>query len=382
MRLDELLTLGARPGAGLLLALTSRCPLSCAHCSTSSGPGSPQYSGGPFLRLVRSFTPQEHPEVILMSGGEPLLRPGLVAGLAAAARDAGTRSALVSGMFFARRGGAVPASVLRAARGLDHFAASIDRHHEREVDRAEVFDALGRLGEVVPGLSVHITGTPADDEYIRTLTSDVRRRFGHRVSVLVARVAPTGRARAWPDAAPPPAPRTDGPCVFAAWPLVDYDGAVYACSRQSLVRAARPGHLVLGHAAEDSWGALRERALGDRLLRSVRAIGPVATRQRFGPDRADGCPDGACATCLSLSDQPRTAERAGRYLASPAGHLVEATVHRMIAGLPAPQLARLRGAVLDGDLGDQLGDQLGDDLDRASNGEPARPDRGGSCRAD
>lgn len=160
MHLADLLTLGARPAAGLLLSLTDRCPLACAHCSTDSTMASAQSPGGPFRALVSSFTPDCRPELILMSGGEPLLRPALVRELTASAATAGTGAALLTGMFFARGGGRLPPAVRRAVTGLAHLAASLDAEHEREVGRAEVFRALGAALDHVPHASLHLTAVP------------------------------------------------------------------------------------------------------------------------------------------------------------------------------------------------------------------------------
>ncbi|MEV4612770.1 radical SAM protein [Kitasatospora sp. NPDC049258] len=341
VHLAELLTLGARPAAGLLLALTDRCPLACAHCSTDSTMDSAQSPGDPFRRLVGSFEPDRRPELILMSGGEPLLRPSLVDELAASAAKSGARSALLSGMFFAR-GGGLPPAVRRAVTGLDHFAASLDAQHEREVGRARVFAALDAVLALVPAASLHITALPGPGgrSYLDALVAEVRRRYGARLPMLVSAVQPTGRAMAL---LPVRAPAQDGggPCEFAHWPLVDQDGTVYACTRQSLLRGGGPAHLVLGHAARDSWRTISDRALGDPLLRSVRTIGPVATRERHGP--ADGCTPDACRSCLGLT--AATAAGAAERLADPAGRRMERAVLALTAARSPRRLALARGAL-------------------------------------
>lgn len=293
MHLAELVRLRTRPGAVVLLSLTARCPLRCAHCSTSSTMSSQQHEEAPFRALVDSFTTDEHPRALLMSGGEPLLRPALVADLARAARRVGTRSCLLSGMFFARSG-RISGPVRRAVTSLDHFSASVDAHHEREVGRREVFTALRWVIDRVPAVSLHVTGSGPDDPYVDDLMSDVRRVFGDRVPALVTTVQATGRAAAF--TAPAREVGTGTPCPVATWPLVDDDGTVFACSRQSLARRHRPEHLVLGHAARDSWATLRARATADPVLRAVRAVGPVETARLAGVRPAGT----ACATCVTL----------------------------------------------------------------------------------
>lgn len=346
MHLADLLALGARPAAGVLLALTDRCPLACTHCSTDSTMTSPQSAAAPFLRLVSSFAPGSAPQALLMSGGEPLLRPGLVAALATAAARSGVRSALLTGLFFARGGGDVPPAVRRAAGTLAHLGASIDAQHEREIPRSDAFTALDTLLGLVPHLSVHTTAAArpdgGPDPYVDGLAADLRRRYGTRVPVLVGALQPTGRARG-PHPAPQQRGPVDLPCEFAHWPLVDQDGTVYACTRQSLLRGRAPAHLLLGHADRDPWSVLHDRAVRHPLLRAVRTYGPTATRARFGPP-ADGCATDACTTCLGLSADD-TADRVRAHLDSPAGRRVETAVALLSAARPPRRIAAARGTV-------------------------------------
>lgn len=327
MHLAELISLRPVPAAGLLLALTARCPLSCAHCSTESTSDGAWYSGEPFRRLVATFTPADRPELIFMSGGEPLLRPGLVAELATRARAAGTRSALLSGMFFAGR--PMPSPIRRAIATLDHFSASIDAYHEREVSRAETFAALGAFLDLVPAVSLHVASS--DPAYLADLVPAIRRAFGDRVPALVTPVQPTGRARSFTSAPVTLASETPfdpGPCEFAGWPLVDYDGTVYACYRQELGRRHRPAHLVLGHADREPWPELRARTERRPVLRSVRAFGALETARQAG-----GSPGASvCGTCVGL---PST-------VTVPDG--AERVALRLLGRLGPRQLARRWGA--------------------------------------
>ncbi|MFE3939673.1 radical SAM protein, partial [Streptomyces goshikiensis] len=74
MELAELIGLRPVPCGGLLVALTRRCPLSCAHCSTNS---SMTVSGEPdpehLLRFIGSCGAEVPPEVGMLTGGEPLV---------------------------------------------------------------------------------------------------------------------------------------------------------------------------------------------------------------------------------------------------------------------------------------------------------------------
>ncbi|OKJ02935.1 radical SAM protein [Kitasatospora sp. CB01950] len=316
MELSEILDLRPEPAAGLLLALTRRCPLACAHCSTDSSMDSPDHPDRPrrsqLLRFVRSFTPKQRPDVVLLTGGEPLLLPDLAHALTRAAQGAGSQVALLSGLFFARDGGRIPPPILRTITALDHFSASLDAPHEREVPRAAVFRVLARVLDAGVPVSLHLTGTGPDDPYLADATAAVLHEFGERVPMLVNEVRAVGRSTTGRTATGP-----GGPCAMAAWPTVAPDGTVLACCSQRTVdRRPVPPHLRLGHIAEDDWPTVRRRTLDSPRLRLIRVLGPDHLRARTGGGPAEG---GYCAGCRALPAQPgpdddAAAGAAGRLL--------------------------------------------------------------------
>lgn len=308
MELAELVGLRPVPCAGLLVMLTQRCPLACAHCSTSSTPRGTDQDAADLLRFINSCGPTDRPELVLLTGGEPLLIPELVRELATSARAVGTRSALLSGMFFAREG-RIPERVLRAITAVDHFSASIDAFHEREVARADVLRALATVLDAGIPVSLHITGTGPDDPYLADLTGEVRRTFGDTVPMLVNEVRAVGRAAAWADPARVTATATPGaamesaggplPCAMAAWPVVAADGTVLACCNQETVDR-RPPPPTCG-SATSPWTT--GRRCGN---------GPCAAR------RCGCCAPSVQPTCTPGSANRRTAPSAAPGTATAA----------------------------------------------------------------
>lgn len=327
MELAELIGLRPLPAAGLLLTLTRRCPLSCAHCSTSSTRESHERPDPDQLsRFVASFTAGDRPDVMMLTGGEPLLLPGLVARLSASARAVGTRTALLSGMFFARTR-TVPRPVLRAAAAVDHFSASLDAHHEREVPREAVFRALRTIRETGVAVSFHLTGTGPDDPYLADLVRAIDREFGGTVPALVNRVRAVGRAASWASPARTAAGDRVLPCAMAAWPVVAFDGTVLACCNQDVVdRRPVPAHLRLGHIAEDDWAAVRRRSLRSPVLRMVRAVGPSHLRARYAPAAPPAA--SSCEDCRLLASHPEVTAGAEAVAGGAAGALLDLTVAR------------------------------------------------------
>ncbi|KIG18377.1 hypothetical protein DB30_00662 [Enhygromyxa salina] len=288
-----------------------------------------------FIRFVKTFTPDSHPQILAMSGGEALLRPTLVRQLAERAREAGTRSSVLSGLFFASSA-RIPPSILAAIRAVDHFSVSLDVFHERQVARADVFRVLDALlGEGVD-LSLHIVGRSPDDPYLEDVIGDVRRTYADTIPMLVNLTAAFGRARAWltrklPDR---PAVIDANPCAMAAWPVVGFDGTIVACGNDDALDQ-RPAHLRLGHASVDDWATIRARSLESAMLRAIRLYGPkyvaatLGSGLGSGPGSGPGC-SGYCDTCMSLPEDPVVAPRVAERMAKPSTSIVEAEAAKLI----------------------------------------------------
>lgn len=327
MHLMEIIKLRGVPAAGLFLSLTRRCPLSCAHCSTNSMLTSEEYAEDVFLRFVATFTPTSRPEILMLTGGEALLRPRLVQALVEQAHAVGTRVFLISGMFFARQE-TIPPAILRAIAPVDHFSASLDIFHEREVSRAAVLRTLRRLYDQGKDISLHVVGLDAEDPYLVEVTGDIQRTFDNQVPVWVNAVHPVGRAKQWlkePEHTPTRlVDFAPDPCASAGWPVVAYDGTVVACCNQAVVDGPVPAHLRLGHTTVDSWATIRERMRESPLLRAIRVFGPQHIAQQHGAGRI-AC-DGYCETCYRLAGHPAVAERLAPIMSRPTMRFVEAQV--------------------------------------------------------
>lgn len=303
-----------------------------------------EYPEEPFRRLVSTFTASDRPEVVLFSGGEPLLRPALVAELAHTARTVGARTYLLTGMFFARSR-RIPAPIQRALDAVDHVAASMDSFHEEEVPRSATFDVLHRLLDAGKHVSLQIVGRDDDDPYLAEVTDAVRREFSDRIPILVGHLAGVGRALDWWTGEQPSAreqPAAD-PCVLAAWPVVRFDGTVIACGNQDVVDAtAPPGHLVLGRADVDDWATIRERTFASPLLRGIRLHGPLTLAKRYGT--AVDCTGGYCSTCRRLGGDAKVALAVRALADRPTTAVLEAAVLRLQTDAGAEGFVRRHGS--------------------------------------
>ncbi|MFC9328186.1 radical SAM protein [Kitasatospora sp. NPDC057015] len=307
MHLQEILRYRPVPAAAVYFGLTRRCPLHCRHCSTESLMDSEQFPAKMFLRFAETFTRQNRPELTLMSGGEALLRPGLVRDIADRARAVGSRSYVLSGLYFAQKP-RIPKPVRAAIEAVDHFSASTDRFHEEEVPRAAVFRVLHELLDDGKDVSLQITGEGADDPYLADITAAVRREFDDRVPMLVVPLSPVGRAREWMETSPQAAyPATAAPCSLACWPVIGFNGQVTSCGNQDVMdgKVPLPAHLFLGHIARDDWDTIKRKALESPMVGAIRTYGPEYLAERFGGQ--ESC-DGYCQTCWKLSTTPGVKE--------------------------------------------------------------------------
>jgi pyruvate-formate lyase-activating enzyme len=317
VHLLDLLAVRADPAAGLYLSLTRRCPLHCAHCSTSSTMRSEQLDEAPFRTMVESFAGAQPPRLIWMTGGEPLLRPRLVSDLAIGSRRSGVASALLTGAWFAASP-RPPREIQRALRVVDHVSVSIDRYHEREVPRTAVLALLGELLAEGRDVSVHLTGDRAGEPYLDQAVEEIRSALGDRCPIHVSLVGAAGRARDWLAPAAATGPALAAPCRLAAWPVVAFDGTVVACCSQLAIDGPVPAHLRLGDAT-DGWPAIRRRALARPMLRAIRTFGPRWIAEQDG---AGDC-GGYCETCLTLSADAGVADRVASRMARPQTALLE-----------------------------------------------------------
>jgi pyruvate-formate lyase-activating enzyme len=329
VHLSELLGLRAIPGAGVYLAITKRCPLSCAHCSTASSMQSEEHNGDLFLRFARSFD-ANGPDVVLITGGEPLIRPKLVRDLAEICHRTDAKVQLISGMFFARAA-RMPRQVDDAVARVDLFTASLDVFHEREVSRADVFRVLHQLLDRGQDVSFQLTGTGPSDPYLLDLIRDIRNEFSDAVPMLVTEVAPLGRAREWLETS------TDiqehgqlapiAPCSLATWPVVTFDGTIVACCNEDAVNGPRPDHLMVGHAARDDWAFVRNQLTESHILRAVRLYGPRRVAQRAGVE-AKRC-SGYCESCFALADGNDIEIELSRDFGRPTTQLMESHLQEL-----------------------------------------------------
>lgn len=140
-----------RVATDLRVSLTDRCDLRCSYCIPPEGlpwlPGDEILDDEEIVRLVTISVERLGVTAVRFTGGEPLLRPGLVDIVAATARLASARPGLsitTNGVGLAKRAAGL------AAAGLDRVNVSLDTLRP---DRYAAITHRRRLDDVLAGLA-------------------------------------------------------------------------------------------------------------------------------------------------------------------------------------------------------------------------------------
>ncbi|CAB4550268.1 MAG: radical SAM protein [Actinobacteria bacterium] len=346
MRMSDILQWRATPAAGLYLHVTRRCPLSCGHCSMRSTMHLAETDPAPLRSLVDSFTADDHPRFVCLTGGEPLLRPGLVRSLSSTAKRAGSYVVMATGGFFISKP-TVPPAIDDALRTIDHVVLSMDAFHEPEVPRHLSIEFLRTVLDRGQGASVQLVGTGPADPYVVATIEDLRRAFGDQVAILVGTLVPVGRGadlgtvRLVERDDDPSATVAAQGCPMLSWPVVTDDGSVVACCDQHVVDGAAAPHLRIGAAAQLTWPEIRAFVEQRPMSRAIRVFGPRYLAAKGAPELLQ---PGACSTCHAVGGHDGVDAAAAELVSSPTLSLIEGVVQRdAITRLPngVPELAHL-----------------------------------------
>lgn len=311
---EQLLADRATACAGVFLAITRQCPLTCAHCSTRSGPDlPPARHHDALLDFVREIGQAERPpRHVLFTGGEPFLHPQLLVELSEHAHRWGGLAHAITGGFFARAS-RLPIAIREAIKALDSISLSWDRYHEEFVTETDFLKMVEQVCEIGPVVSLQVTLERGDDSLAKRLLAHLP-----NVEVLVSYLGAKGRAR---DAgATLVGASADSPCTVAAWPVVSYTGAILACCNQDAVDEAPsdvPAHLLLGQLGATSWAEVVQRRLASRALRCIETMGPAVLMDSDDVSgRVAGTSHDRCTACRGLRAGPPTVPEVREQLVS------------------------------------------------------------------
>ncbi|MGE5127699.1 MAG: radical SAM/SPASM domain-containing protein, partial [Betaproteobacteria bacterium] len=185
--------------------LTRRCNLSCTHCYISAGPwqsAGGELSHGECRRLVDELVALNPSPLLILSGGEPLVREDLPE-LAAYARErgatvvVGTNGTTLSDARVALLKAAGVSGVAVSVDSLEHARHDLFRGARHALERT--VEALARLREARLDFVVQTTATPGNADEVPALVEWAAEQGA--VCFNLYFLVPTGRASGLPDLA-------------------------------------------------------------------------------------------------------------------------------------------------------------------------------------
>ena len=330
------------------LSLTKACPLSCGHCSAATVPAAMHpFVSIPAAEIARYCA--EMPELarrgltsISLTGGEPVLALQHVAALSRAARDAGIRTTLVTGLYWAA-GAGLRRKVIEALPCIDSWNISWDRFHAAEVKLANVAIAVREIAATGAALTVRVAiddpAPPEDEAMYDALVAALP-----DVEIVVQPVRPVGRAADRQATASGNRAAPAWPCLSTG-PLVMPDGSARPCCSSMM---DEPHHPFDASSAAHGLVALREAWLDDPLLLMLRAVGFAPVLGILGdiaPDHplTHGTTAHPCDVCSTLFGDRALAGRIKAVVAAePVAGLARAAARDVFASAAIQTRAVIR----------------------------------------
>lgn len=291
----------------LAMMVTRRCNMTCAHCSVESGPHIKVEPSFEELRDRITAAAESGVHLMLLTGGEPMLREKDVLALVRHARRCGMNASVVTNGFW----GGTPALAARVVRrlqqaGIVSFTISPDRYHApfQGMEHALNIARAARAARVP--LNVNLTRAGTDDDLDAAVSALEREpAVNAHVHVRFYDVQPVGRGRSLPSLRA----ENEGACVACRIAAVTDDGRVTACNGPSYFSA--PGSpLVLGSLADRPLSALLDQHASDPILETIRTFGVGRLRDELlqipGFETYPLRPvyRGMCDLCLDLTSNP------------------------------------------------------------------------------
>ncbi|MEO6703205.1 MAG: radical SAM protein [Jatrophihabitantaceae bacterium] len=304
MRVDEVMRERFTPGVAVLLFLTDRCPVGCAHCSVDSRRDSPTITDyDKFAQLVEGICADPASQLVGISGGEPFVeRRGLTIAMHRLA-EAGKDIVLYTSGVWARAG-EQPAWIRELLPLASCVMLSTDGFHQKTMDETRFVAAARAIADAGVPVIVQVLDTPDQvEEAERLLTTAFGSGWPEQADLSLITPLPYGRG-ADLFARPPAQPgRTVGACKLLSAPVVRYDGRISACCNEPVIMGRGPERLRETAADAEQTRAVLDSIRSDALLGAIATVGAGAVTAH--PDfeaLADTEVHGLCDLCWRLQD--------------------------------------------------------------------------------
>lgn len=263
----------ATPGRAILLFLTDRCPVGCAHCSVDSRADSPTIRDWDLFRDVVSAICNHSADVVGISGGEPFIeRRGLIHATSAFAAAEKDIVIYTSGVW-ARPSG-MPAWIRGVISRCSCLVLSTDAFHQATVYEERFIEAARQLA--AEEIWVIVQALDLDDTIPRTeelLERAFDGPYGAYAELRPIPPLPYGRAAGLFTQAHRQPGHSFGRCVSLAAPVVRYDGRLTACCNEQVIMGKGPRLLQARARDAEAASAALQSFDDDPRLEAMRSLG-------------------------------------------------------------------------------------------------------------
>lgn len=297
------------PKASVLLFITDRCPVGCAHCSVDSRPDSPRVTDFRLLsEIVDQLCADPSLSMVGISGGEPFIeRRALPLVTQRLADSHKTTVVYTSGIW---------AGSPDPPRWIDDVLAqsaaiylSTDAFHEEGTGA----DKFVNAARIVARHGVPIIVQVVDEDGMRERAEDLLAvAFGSSWPDYAETVPTVGLPRGrgsslytWGTRAPA---RSMGTCDSVTSPVVRYDGRVTACCNETVIMGGGPAELrrdcSSGTDVAQAVAAFRNEPLCQAMASA--GVGVLTTHHPAFTDLADREFSNICAACWAITRRNRS----------------------------------------------------------------------------
>lgn len=300
----------------MLLFITDRCPVGCAHCSVDSRADSPTINDfALFNEILDWICASPALEVVGISGGEPFSERR---GLDLASRriaEAGKRQVVFTSGVWATRETA-PTWIRAVLARCSCVYLSTDAYHARFIDD----DRFVRAARAIAASGAWIVVQVIDignmvEQAERLLLRAFGERYAEHAELNATMPLTDGRGANVFLRTKRLQGHAFGNCWALASPMVRYDGLVTACCNESVIMGHGPARLRRRIASMDELDAAIEGFHDDPLLRAMEGagLGVLTQHPRFA-ELADTHCSSICELCWKMLDRAPDADSPDRLI--------------------------------------------------------------------
>ncbi|WP_164114628.1 radical SAM protein [Sphingorhabdus sp. Alg239-R122] len=295
----------------MLLFITDRCPVGCAHCSVDSRIDSPKITDFDlFERIVSWIAKKERLEVVAISGGEPFVEKRALLHASARFRDANKKIVVfTSGVWASAK--RIPDWIDTVLGRVDTVYLSTDAFHQDAVDETAFAQAAQTVVSsncwlIIQALDQGEGEQKAVTLLQRALGNDYR-RFAE---INITRPLDNGRGANVFHVPKRLSPEDIAPCHLIRNPMIRYDGRVSACCNEDVIMGLGPDQLRCSGNEDVQFDQAIADFNSNPMLNVVGGIGlGLLTQHPAFSALTDGRIASTCDLCWKALDMSKTVSR-------------------------------------------------------------------------